>query len=284
MSRHGALRADVKANTRKRLIDKFARYFPDCTTACRTMTRREFKVAGGAVGVLDWYPVGTPVPSPRREDHYGLDGTHRLCRALYPKHVYLMAAGARYRERCMMAGNRVGKSELGGYELTAHLTGLYPDWWRGRRFNEPIAAWVAGDTGKTTRNIIQEKLLGPVTRIGTGFIPKHLIVHKTKKSGLGDAYETAWVRHVTGEVSTLEFKSYDQRREAFQGTAQHYIWLDEEPPMDVYTECLLRTAATPPDFPGGLIMMTYTPLQGRTELVQEWMRTADRPDLYAEAG
>jgi phage terminase large subunit-like protein len=142
--------------------------------------------------------------------------------------------------------------------------------------------WVSGDTGNTTKNIIQEKLLGPPTAIGTGFIPAHLLVHKIKKSGVADAYSTAWVRHISGGYSTVEFKSYDQRREAFQGTAQHVIWLDEEPPMDVYTECLLRTAKTS-DFPGGIILLTYTPLKGRTPLVKDWMKDADQPDLYAEA-
>ena len=37
----------------------------------------------------------------------------------------------------MMAGNRrVGKSEgCGLYETVLHMTGRYPDWWRGRGFN-----------------------------------------------------------------------------------------------------------------------------------------------------
>jgi terminase large subunit-like protein len=40
-------------------------------------------------------------------------------------------------------------------------------------------------------------------------------------------------------VSYLGFKSYDQGRRKFQGTGKHVIWLDEEPPADVYEECLL---------------------------------------------
>ena len=87
-----------------------------------------------------------------------------------------------------------------------------------------------------------------------------------------------WVQHVSGGRSTLEFKSYDQRREAFQGTAQHGIWLDEEPPMDIYTECLLRTMQTS-NFSGGIIMLTFTPLKGRTQLVNEFMKDAHRPNL-----
>ncbi len=59
-------------------------------------------------------------------------------RDLYPKHMEFFAAGARYRERCAMCANRVGKTfGMGGYETSCHLTGLYPDWWPGRRFDRP---------------------------------------------------------------------------------------------------------------------------------------------------
>ncbi|MGL5630947.1 MAG: hypothetical protein ACRDD3_01195, partial [Azovibrio sp.] len=53
--------------------------------------------------------------------------TGPLRRELYPKHLEFFQAGARYRERCAMAANRVGKSfGMGGYETALHLTGLYP--------------------------------------------------------------------------------------------------------------------------------------------------------------
>ena len=47
-----------------------------------------------------------------------------------------------------------------------------------------------------------------------------------------------------GGVSTLGLKSYEQRREAFQGTSIEVIWLDEEPDQDIVMECLLRTMDT----------------------------------------
>ena len=83
-----------------------------------------------------------------------------LRRELYKKHTAFFEAGARYKERLMMAANRVGKTEgIGGFEMALHLTGRYPSWWRGRRFDRPISAWAAGDTGKTSRDILQTKLL-----------------------------------------------------------------------------------------------------------------------------
>ena len=256
-------RALISRELQRRGSYMLRRYFPDCTPTCR-------KLRGGFI-------------SRNKVHHRDVEGRQLYCRVLYPKHIALMDASAIHRETGMIAGNRVGKSDIGAFSTTCHMTGLYPHWWRGRRFDEPVACWAAGDTGKTTRNIIQKKLLGPASAIGTGFIPAHLIVAKTKKSGIADAYEMLWIRHVpTGKVSTIELKSYDQRRESFQGTAQHIIWLDEEPPMDIYAECLLRTTKTS-DFPGGMILLTFTPLQGRTVLVKQFLADAVRLDAEEAA-
>ena len=191
-----------------------------------------------------------------------------LRRELYVKHLAYFEAGKRYRERLMMAANRVGKTEgVGGYEMTLHLTGLYPLWWNGRRFDRPITAWAAGDTGKTVREIIQRKLLGPWHEQGTGLIPAELIVRVTPKQGVSEAADTIHVRHVSGGVSSIILKSYDQKRISFQGTEIDVIWLDEEPPLDIYTECLLRTMTN-----GGMIMATFTPLEGMSETVMHFLQ------------
>lgn len=192
--------------------------------------------------------------------------TGPLRRELYPKHLAFFEAGARFRERCFLAGNRVGKTDAGGYELTCHLTGKYPAWWKGKRFDRPIKAWIAGDTGKTVREIIQAKLLGPVNAPGTGFIPMDSLLRSTPKQGVPEAVDTFYVKHVSGGVSQAAFKSYDQKRIAFQGDEQDVIWLDEEVGQDIYTECLLRTMTT-----GGMVMLTFTPLMGLTETVMAFL-------------
>ena len=208
-----------------------------------------------------------------RRTHYKINtrfpDTGPVRRDLYPKHIEFFEAGATFRERCLMAANRVGKTDAGAFETALHVTGLYPDWWTGRRFTEPVFWWVAGDTGKTVRDIPQAKLIGPPGAWGTGFLPRHLIEQTATKSGVADAFDSVTVRHVSGGLSNIQFKSYDQRREAFQGTAQHGIWLDEEPPVDVYTECLMRTLKTG-EFGGGIVFLTFTPLNGITELVQRF--------------
>lgn len=199
----------------------------------------------------------------------------------YPKHMECLAVGKLYRERCALFANRTGKTlRVGGYEMSCHLTGLYPDWWVGRRFEHPISAWAAGDTYKTTRDILQLTLLGEVTQLrgrkamdGRGTIPGHLLGRPTWGSGVQDLVDTISIKHVSGGKSLLGFKSTDQGRRAFQGTGRHVIWLDEECPVDVYGECLMRTATV-----DGLVLLTFTPLQGLTELVLSFLPADQRPD------
>lgn len=165
-----------------------------------------------------------------------------------------------------MAANRVGKSESGAYELTCHVTGIYPPWWTGRRFDHPVDAWACGTTSETTRDIVQEKLLGRPSQIGTGMLPAHLIIKTVKRQGRPDAMESIQVRHASGGTSVIGLKSYEQGRESFEGTAKHVVWCDEEPPQDCYTEMLYRTATT-----GGIVFTTFTPLKGRSEVVKGFL-------------
>lgn len=167
----------------------------------------------------------------------------------------------------MLAANRVGKTEgVGGYELALHLTGRYPAWWSGRRFSRPVRAWAAGDTSKTVAEIIQYKLLGPVGAWGTGLLPGDSVERVVRATGAADTAATVYVKHSSGGISPLVLKSYDQRREAFQGTEQDIIWLDEEPPLDIYTECLMRTMTN-----NGCLMLTFTPLLGISEVVLSFL-------------
>lgn len=197
---------------------------------------------------------------------YPDDGPHR--RELYFKHIEFFAAGDEFNERALLGGNRSGKTLAGAYETSCHLTGKYPRWWRGKRFEDPVDAWCAGDTARTVRDILQKELLGPpgdAADEGTGMLPGDLIVNTSVKHGLSDCVEAVRVKHVGG-TSNLHFKSYDQGRQAFQGTSQHVVWLDEECPIDIYTECLLRTMTT-----NGIVYLTATPLLGLTELMLSFL-------------
>ena len=192
-----------------------------------------------------------------------------LRRGLYPRHVEFFAAGKKHKERCFMAGNRVGKTVGAGYEITSHITGEYQDWWPGLMYDRPVKVLAAGDTGATTRDIIQTKLIGPYNDIGTGMIPGDLIEDLVPKRGLPNAYEEIIVKHVpTGGHSRIKLRSYDQGRRIFQGTEEDIVWFDEECPQDVYDEALIRTMTT-----HGITMLTFTPLSGLTPLVISFLQS-----------
>lgn len=208
--------------------------------------------------------------------------TGKLSRINYPKHMAFFDAGKEFFERCFMAANRVGKTEgVGAYEMTLHLTGKYPVWWTGRRFNTPIIGWAATTSNEKTRDILQRKYCGPINDMGTGMIPGDEIVNSSRKSGIPDAIETVIVKHYTDGYndgnSVLYFKSYAQGRDAFQGEEVHVIHGDEEMPVDIYTECLLRTMATE-WFDGGIMLLTFTPMEGISEVTEMFMPGAKVPD------
>ncbi len=206
--------------------------------------------------------------------YYPDEGPFR--RELYGKHLDFFSAGKIHRERLAIAGNRTGKTLLAAYEVTCHMTGWYPEWWPGRVFDitDQLEVWVAGETGKKTREVVQKMLFGPVNAMGTGMIPKTSIAARPRmKGGVPDAIDTAWIKHKNGKYSHLTFKSYEQGREGFDGDAIHIIWLDEETTTPIYTECLLRTMTT-----DGLIMSTFTPLSGITELIKTFLPGGRLPE------
>jgi phage terminase large subunit-like protein len=197
---------------------------------------------------------------------YAFQDEGKYARKNYPQSLRLFAAGKHYKERGYIAPNRVGKSYSMTYETALHLTGRYPSWWEGHKFTKPITAWVCGKTNEVTRDILQLGLLGPRHNEGSGLIPKDDFAQEpTSRSGIPGARQDAFIKHYTNGVydgiSTVTLKSYEQGIDSFMGTARDWIWLDEEPPAPIYTECLTRTATT-----GGHVVCTFTPLNGASEV------------------
>ena len=190
--------------------------------------------------------------------------TGPLRRELYAKHIEFFRAGAQYKQRLFMAANRVGKTVAGAFETAYHLTGQYPSWWEGRRIAYPTDGWACGTTSQTTRDVVESVLLG---RSGCpGVIPVESILHTVAGRAISGSVETVLVRHVSGKDSKLGFKTYEQGRRSFEGEAKDFIWCDEEPPLDVYTEMLYRLLTTK-----GLAWTTFTPLLGMSEMVTQFL-------------
>lgn len=188
-------------------------------------------------------------------------------RELYPKHIQFFDAGNLHKMRLFMAANRVGKTLAAAYEITCHVSGRYPEWWTGKKFIEPTDWWVCGKDSKTILEILQNTLLGPVGEFGTGMIPYNSLDFETlKEAKKADTGVSLFrIKHSSGNYSTISFKAYESGRQSFEGTAR-CIWLDEEPPLDVFTECLLRTATD-----DNILMMTFTPLKGISDTITNFL-------------
>jgi hypothetical protein len=119
----------------------------------------------------------------------------------YNRQAQFHAAGAKYRERLLMAGNQVGKTWAAAMETAMHVTGIYPDWWQGHTFDRPIQVWACGESNEVVRASVQKPLLGDPA--GTGCIPKNTLLEVVVARGLSELADIIKVQHVSGEVSTI---------------------------------------------------------------------------------
>lgn len=183
----------------------------------------------------------------------------------YPKQMEFIESTKEHAECALRAGNQQGKSETAAFMAAVFATGMYPDWWPGRRFPGPTRGWVTGESSQAVRDVNQKKLCGPAgdqAQFGTGMIPKDRIVKTILGHGAGGAFDKIIVQHVSGGMSDMIFKSYDQERSKWQGDTLDWIWFDEEPPVEHYMEGLARLIAT-----GGLAFSTFTPLNGLNNIL-----------------
>lgn len=172
-----------------------------------------------------------------------------------------------------IAGNRPGKTMSGGAEMAYHLTGKYPEWWEGRRFNHPVLGLAGGKNNEKTRDLVQKELFGDPAdekKWGAGFVPKDDIGKVVRKPGVPDAKYHVYVKHYTNGHydgdSKITLLAYDMGKEAWMGFPSDMVWLDEEPPSDIMGQATRSIVDR-----GGSIYMTFTPENGRTEVIRSIM-------------
>jgi len=193
-------------------------------------------------------------------------------RTRYSKHMQFFKAGATHRFRVLGGGNGSGKSFTVSTELDFHMTGEYPDWWEGYRFKKSIKVWVICESGSLWRDSMQQALLGSVgEELGTGLIRKDLI-HDTKSMpGVPGAIGQIMTKHKSGGVSSVTVKTFEMGRNQFQAANLDLLIFDEEPPEDIYSECVMRTRGVEGVRAPGRVMMAFTPLKGLSEVVLRYL-------------
>lgn len=149
--------------------------------------------------------------------------------------------GSESRGRLFIGGNRSGKTVGGAAEAVMWLTGKHIYW---QKFRTPVRGRAVGvdfDNGV-------DKIMLP--EIARWMPPSELIEGSWEKS-----YSRGNRTLTLENGSTLEFMSYDQDVDKFAGTSRHFVWFDEEPPEEIFNECLARLIDT-----GGNWWLTMTPL------------------------
>ena len=195
---------------------------------------------------------------------------------LYDWQKRFISATATHRQCLLMAANRVGKTYTGCYIDAVHLTGRYPDWWDGHRYDHPPLYWILGYSGDKCRDLLQQAIFGAYSnKIFTGA----LITNDQIIDSIGGAIprltqqvNVRWIGQNGDEgVSTCQFKSYSQGQHALMGDGVDGYHIDEEPKDDkIWPQVLTRTA-TGDNGRGGRGILTFTPENGRTELVTKFM-------------
>lgn len=175
------------------------------------------------------------------------------------------------RNRWVFGGNRSGKTECGAVEVVYMARGIHPF----RENKKDTFGWVVSLSQQVQRDVAQAKILS--------YIEKSWIEDVTMLSGKKDGLkygviDQLVIKNVFCGKSIIGFKSCDQGREKFQGASLDYVWFDEEPPKDVYEECLMRVLDKSGDLFG-----TMTPLKGLTFIYDEiYMNRGNSDEIWYE--
>lgn len=158
--------------------------------------------------------------------------------------------------KLLMGGNRVGKTVGGVVEDVMRLTGIHTFKYLDDKTGEveiielkhlpkpPIRGRaVAVDKDRGIQQIIipQLKMWTPTRFLIDGDFDK--------------SYNKTHNIFTLNNGSALELMSYEQDVGKFQGTSRHFCHFDEEPPQDIFDECMARLIDTDGDW-----YITMTPL------------------------
>ena len=161
----------------------------------------------------------------------------------------------------IFGGNRTAKTVSGATRCILTLLGKDAEpyiqdwcdedqeWWYEKYYpiKGEVDAWAATVSWDTHRDVVQ-----PIIK---EWLPKPILnkcEEVNRKAGVIDTLEFP-------NQSRLTFKSYESRRDAFQGKALDMIWFDEECPLGIWEEGRQRVLDKK-----GEIILTMTPLKGLT--------------------
>lgn len=175
------------------------------------------------------------------------------------------------RNRWVFGGNRSGKTECGAVEAVWMARGIHPY----RKNRRDVFGWVVSLSQQVQRDVAQRKIL---YYLPTSWIEEVIMLSGRKDAPANGVIDQIKIKNVFGGISTIGFKSCDQGREKFQGSSLDFVWFDEEPPKDIYEECVMRVMDRRGDIFG-----TMTPLKGMTFIYNEiYLNRRKNPEIWCE--
>ena len=143
--------------------------------------------------------------------------------------------------KALYGGNRAGKTQAGAaYILSKCLSKPKQRW------------WAAAESFADSVNIQQRKIWE--------LVPKNEIKYGTYTEILGFTNRKLLFKN----GSIIIFKSYDQKRESFQGEDLDGVWFDEECEYSIFKESRMRLVDR-----NGEMIFTMTSLKGVTDVIQD---------------
>lgn len=146
----------------------------------------------------------------------------------------------------ILGGNRSGKTTPAAKKVIT--MGL----------KKTLKVWVCGETFQDSIAIQQKKM--------NDLVPRNRV-----KYGTYDDINGFTNRKLQFDNNTLyTFKSYDQGVKVFQGDDIDIIWNDEEPPIEIIKEQMMRLIDR-----NGIMIITMTSLKGITDFIRRYFEDCD---------
>lgn len=193
---------------------------------------------------------------------------------------------SKYYESCLCAANQIGKTYTGTTLDAFHLLGEYPENYTGHKFDFAPLCWGLGFSMEKARDLLQTALFGKYIggSFQGGLIPKSRIVRWESAMGTPNAMRAVYVMHSSGKESCIQFWSYSQGQHAIMGDVVDWVHVDEEPKDPTIRPQLLTRTINGDKGNGGRIIYTFTPENGRTDLVIMFMDRPSKDQFFMRKG
>lgn len=156
-------------------------------------------------------------------------------------------------EKLFIGGNRSGKTVANIVECIWWLTKTHP-------YRPEVNSRVGPTKGRLVCVSFIDGLEKIILPLFKQWMPNKYLTNRS----WDDSYSTRTRTLTLADGSFIEFMSYDQELEKFAGTSRDFVSYDEEPPMTVWQECLLRLMDT-----DGSWWISMTPVEGVTWVYRE---------------